>query len=833
MIRKKPKVITHIFLIFIALIILFPIVWVVGTSLRRDEAAFSPKLFSSRLTLQHYRDLLKPEKNIPIIVQDLQDLISFSGRYENVSVDEVNKRILLNIKMFEDYIEESEKRFETVLNSYDKIENFLKENWKTIKENVLNYIKDIKESFEREAKSLGVNIEEEFYKIVLYERIAGQRFSSKIVKYHLKELSKIFGKEILSEEDFYEVLANLRRVYDNFYGVFKNELNSLSETLEKLEKEIEKDEQIYQGLERKILSTIENLKVAYIPEIQSLRVTLKNLLKILKKIPESSPTFEVFVDDSSLMNSLKEISPRMEKLKPYLSLFEEMSLENSLKDLLETTENIFQKVEKLSPFDKKKPLFSDFVSIYDDISKDLIRLFKDLDEIVINLAQELRKLRSLEDKRKNLVRKKEEILKKIAMLEDKLKPFEDKLDIYRKALMLNEYIGLLESKLVSINKISGFSPKDVLKYDLLLKSLRSMYSNSLSQFSRKSLAILNKALNEMKWISDYKSFYKSFNRLKKKLPSVLEKTKSLLNDFKRSFPLLLKLSSQGVFVSSVSLDELYNVIKSEYIGPISGDLGIVSRKSGSLIDEIPFKTLKKEFKRIDGNLFRINQIWQQKTKHYFLRWVLNSVIVSGLVAVITTFVCALGAYPFSRMKFWGRRYGIMALLLIQMFPAIMYMVALYGLLSFLGKYIPWLGLDTIGGLTFVYLGNIAFNMYLIKGFYDTIPDSLEEAAMMDGATRFQTFWRIVLPLAKPILAVVVILTFMGTFNEFVLAKIILQDAKNYTYAVGLWTFSVGPYETQWGIFTAAALVGMTPMVILFLSLQRFLISGLTKGSVKG
>jgi len=88
-------------------------------------------------------------------------------------------------------------------------------------------------------------------------------------------------------------------------------------------------------------------------------------------------------------------------------------------------------------------------------------------------------------------------------------------------------------------------------------------------------------------------------------------------------------------------------------------------------------------------------------------------------------------------------------------------------------------------------------------------------------------------LASPILAVVIILTFMGTFNEFVLARIILQDVRNYTYALGLWTFAVGPYETQWGIFTAAALMGMTPMVILFLSLQRFLIGGLTRGAVKG
>ncbi len=834
MIRKKPRVITHIFLIFIVSIILFPIVWVVGTSLRRDEAAFSPKLFSSRLTLQHYKDLLKPEKNIPALVQDLQNLLSFSGHYENLTIEEASERIEEDIEMFKDYIKESEERFKTTLSSYERIKSFLNENWEGIKGNVLKLLNDVKKSFERDVKTLGVSVEDDLYKVVLYERIAGQRFSSKVVKYHLKELSLIFGKKILDEKDFYEVLADLKRIYESFYGVLKEELKDLSESLVKLQKDIEKEEKVYRDLEMKVLSTIENMKVAYAPEMLSLKITLGNLLEILKEVPESPSNFEIAVDDSSLKKSFEEILPRVERLKSYLSLFEKMSFEGILKDLLEITESVFQRVEKLTPADKKKPLFSDFIVIYDDISKDLTRLYKDLDEMVVDLTQKLEKLKIMENRRKNLIRKKEEILRKIAMLEKKLEPFESKLSVYRKMLILNEYICLLENKMASIDKISGFSSKDVLKYDLLLKSLRSMLSNSSdSGLSKKSLSALNKALNRVKWISDYRSFYKSFDRLKRKLPLVFDKVKYLLSDFERYYPFLLKLSSEGVFVSSSSLNELYNVIRAEYIGPVSGDLGIASRKSGDLIDEIPFKSLKREFKRIDGNLFRINQIWQQKTKHYFLRWVLNSVIVSGLVAIITTFVCALGAYPFSRMRFWGRRYGIMALLLIQMFPAIMYMVALYGLLSFLGKYIPWLGLDTLGGLIFVYLGNIAFNMYLIKGFYDTIPDSLEEAAMMDGATRFQTFWQIVIPLAKPILAVVVILTFMGTFNEFVLAKIILQDAKNYTYAVGLWTFSVGPYETQWGIFTAAALVGMTPMVILFLSLQRFLISGLTKGSVKG
>jgi len=266
---------------------------------------------------------------------------------------------------------------------------------------------------------------------------------------------------------------------------------------------------------------------------------------------------------------------------------------------------------------------------------------------------------------------------------------------------------------------------------------------------------------------------------------------------------------------------------------VSSNLNIVSKKAGELMDNMPYREIKGYLRKIDNEIFRIDQIWKQKTKHYFLRWVRNSIIVSGVSAIITTFICALAAYPFSRMRFWGRRYGILTLLLIQMFPSAVYMIAIYSLLNLLGKFIPFLGLDTLSGLTFVYLGNIAYNMFLIKGYYDTIPDSLEESAMIDGATRFQTFYKIILPLARPILTVVVILTFMNVFNEFIFARIILQDAQKYTYAIGLWTFSSGPYMTEWGLFTAAALLGMLPMTILFLSLQKYIVSGLTKGAVKG
>jgi maltose/maltodextrin transport system permease protein len=216
-----------------------------------------------------------------------------------------------------------------------------------------------------------------------------------------------------------------------------------------------------------------------------------------------------------------------------------------------------------------------------------------------------------------------------------------------------------------------------------------------------------------------------------------------------------------------------------------------------------------------------------------MRWLLNSIVVAGIVSVLTVFMTSVAAYPFSRMRFVGREQGLYFLLIIQMFPGVMFMIAIYGILKFMGDSFGVLGLDTIMGLIFAYMGGVAYNMWLFKGYYDTIPDSLEESAMIDGATRFQTFWRIVIPLSLPVIAVVLILTFMNTFNEFVIARIILQSESNYTYAVGLQTFSTGPYETEWGLFTAASLLGAVPMVILFLSMQKWIIGGLTQGSVKG
>lgn len=217
----------------------------------------------------------------------------------------------------------------------------------------------------------------------------------------------------------------------------------------------------------------------------------------------------------------------------------------------------------------------------------------------------------------------------------------------------------------------------------------------------------------------------------------------------------------------------------------------------------------------------------------FPTWILNTVKVSGTTAVITVFLCALGAYAFSRFRFRGRRTGLLALLLVQMFPQMLAMVAIYLLLIEIRKYAPWLGLNTHPGLIMVYLGGaMGFNTWFMKGYFDTIPRSLEESAMVDGATPFQAFVRIVLPLARPILAVVLIIQFIASYSEYVLASILLKGTNMYTLAVGLRFFIQQAYDRRWGVFAAAAILGALLILLIFLPLQKLIISGLTGGAVK-
>ncbi len=210
----------------------------------------------------------------------------------------------------------------------------------------------------------------------------------------------------------------------------------------------------------------------------------------------------------------------------------------------------------------------------------------------------------------------------------------------------------------------------------------------------------------------------------------------------------------------------------------------------------------------------------------FLRWLWNSVKISS----ITT----LAAFAFSRLRFTGRTTMLKAILLIQVFPGLLAMIAIFTLVTEVGTIVPALGLDSHAGLIMIYLGGaMGVNIWLMKGFFDTIPRAIDESAMVDGATHWQIFTRLLLPLMRPILIVIGLLTFIGTYGDFILARILLKSTDQYPLMVGLFIFTSGEFSQKWGPFAAGALMGAVPIMIIYLLLQDYIVGGLTQGAVKG
>lgn len=223
----------------------------------------------------------------------------------------------------------------------------------------------------------------------------------------------------------------------------------------------------------------------------------------------------------------------------------------------------------------------------------------------------------------------------------------------------------------------------------------------------------------------------------------------------------------------------------------------------------------------------------QAAAHY-LRWLVNTMIVAGSVAILSVLLSAFAAYAFSRFRFRGRRMGMVALLLIQMFPQLTLVVALYLIVLRTGEVFGALGLNQLTAIVVVYLGGaMGVNTWLMKGFFDTIPKELDESARVDGATPAQVFWGVVLPLAMPVLAVIGLISFVSTINEFAIASALLQTTDKFTVGVGMQGYIDQKYAEHWGPFAAGVLLVSVPVVLLFIFLQRYIIGGLTQGSVKG
>lgn len=215
------------------------------------------------------------------------------------------------------------------------------------------------------------------------------------------------------------------------------------------------------------------------------------------------------------------------------------------------------------------------------------------------------------------------------------------------------------------------------------------------------------------------------------------------------------------------------------------------------------------------------------TEEPFLQWMGNSLVVSACVTVVGVGLAATAGYAFSRYKFAGRDSAMIGLITTQMFPVTMLLLPLFILLIAIKAYDNYLGLIIAYSAT-----ALPFTIWQMKGYYDTIPYSLEEAARIDGCSEFGIFWRIVLPLAAPALVITALFSFMTAWSEYLVAAVLIQDQNLFTLPLGLKTFQSN-MEVSWGLYSAGAVVVSVPVVVLFLLLSRWLVSGLTLGSVKG
>lgn len=211
----------------------------------------------------------------------------------------------------------------------------------------------------------------------------------------------------------------------------------------------------------------------------------------------------------------------------------------------------------------------------------------------------------------------------------------------------------------------------------------------------------------------------------------------------------------------------------------------------------------------------------------FLLWLRNSFVVSAAVTLLGVTLASTAAYAFSRFRFAGRQQGLYLFLMTQMFPATMTMLPLYILLKSLHL------LDTFAGLVVAYTATaLPFCVWTMRGYYDTIPVELEQAAMIDGCTPWQAFTRVTLPLAAPALAITALFSFMAAWSEFLVARIVISQQSMFTLPLGLESLA-GQFQTEWANYAAGSLLVCVPVMVLFVVLNRWIVSGLSLGGVKG
>lgn len=218
----------------------------------------------------------------------------------------------------------------------------------------------------------------------------------------------------------------------------------------------------------------------------------------------------------------------------------------------------------------------------------------------------------------------------------------------------------------------------------------------------------------------------------------------------------------------------------------------------------------------------------------YMSWLLNSLKIATITTACTVFLTALAGYTLSRFRFAGRQTLMTAILILNVFPSILAMVAIFSMLQQLGLFIAWLGLDTHTALIFIYVtGSMGVNVLLVKAYVDSIPLELDESALVDGATPWQTFSLIIWPIMQPIVITIGVLTFIASYGDFVIARVLLKSSENLTVMVGLQLFQTDRFDQDFGMITAGAVLAAIPIILIYIPLQRYVINGLTAGSVKG
>lgn len=864
---KKNYILRHIILIIITILVLFPLVWVVATSIRRDNAAFSPKLFSSRVTLRNYQELLFPQQNVPEVIKDFSDLSSYIGDYSDYTYEKALKKSDELSSDLRKYVTDSANAFIDIEKIYtDIFDNFNK-----------NYINELISDVNVIRTKDSDIIAQDYTKINSFFEQNGIKTDTgnleKLISDFLSKRSEIFSELKNYEQSFPEYYSETRDVLFSFplkttvwkirvYNKWKREEPNADVLGQKvlemgdLSKEIENemnslDEFISQGISEKYAQFLDN------------KSTVENVIETVNnKITETNKTKEALNKNlSDLNNKFSAISdiyiPQKERVISAYNIIKKLSNEdNQIFKLDPDDENIYQILSVLSK--ELKPAYDNIQSIDIFINNglaDTLKIYSETFEYMYDNFYAIIKNKEKDEFASSYQALDSVILKLEITANDINLLSEQYVDVYEKIAKADKDTESLEESLKNAqselqNMVSENSDYENIQESenfsklVFVKSFTENPINNVDEAYYYSLFMSSKYYSGfspelkryflMEWYYDLVESKAKYDSGRQKMETLMGNLINELDKYEANKDDLLKLNL-GTNVAAITIIENMEDLYDKNYNSAKADLARASRIVSDMSDNTKYGSLKRDLRKIDKDLYNFDENWTKKIRKPFVRWILNSLIIAIVSSVITVFITSIAAYPFSRMRFRGRKQGLLFLMLIQMFPAIMYMVAMYGLLKFIGTYVPFIGLDKLGGIIFIYLGGIAYNMWLFKGYYDTIPDTLEEAAMIDGATRFQTFWMIVFPLSLPIIAVVIILSFMSNFNEFVLARIILQSEQNFTYAVGLQQFSNanGPFETEWGLFTAAALIGAVPMVILFLSMQDWIVGGMTQGSVKG